>query len=96
MAEEQLYDMIVPPGVPRSVIRDVIKKFDVQVVERARPLKYANMDGDERTLIAFRGKREGVGEGEAYVFERLKNFIDDEQERAPGQERAPEPEEPAT
>lgn len=90
MAEEQLYDMIVPPGVPRSVIRDVIKKFDVQVVERARPLKYANMDGDERTLIAFRGKREVVEEIEAYVFERLKNFIDDEQKRAP------EPEEPAT
>ncbi|RPJ52667.1 MAG: hypothetical protein EHJ95_03610 [Methanobacteriota archaeon] len=90
MAEEQLYDMIVPPGVPRSVIRDVIKKFDVQMVERARPLKYANMDGDERSLIAFRGKREVVEEVEAYVFEQLKRFIDDEQERAP------EPEKPAT
>jgi hypothetical protein len=87
MAEEQLYDMILPPGVPRSVIRDVVKNFDVQVVERARPLKYANMDGDERTLIAFRGKREVVEEVEAYVFERLESFINDEPERAPESEK---------
>lgn len=90
MTEEQLFDMILPPGVPRSVIRDVIKKFDVQVVERARPLKYANMDGDERALIAFRGKREVVEEVEAYVFEQLQKFINDETERAT------EPEKPVT
>ncbi len=75
MAEEELYDMLVPPGVPRKMIYDVVEKYDVEVVRRQQKMSFANMDGDARELIAFRGKREVVEEVQKYLFEQLKEFI---------------------
>jgi hypothetical protein len=77
MAEEELYDVLLPPGVPRKIIVDVIKKFDVQVVERTEKLSFANMEGDERQLLAFRGKKEVVTEVEKYILEKLQEFINE-------------------
>ena len=76
MAEEELYDVIIPPGVPRTIIIDITKKFDVQVVERKMPLYFANMDGVEREVLAFRGKREVIIEVEKYLKEELAKFIE--------------------
>lgn len=73
--EEELYDMLVPPGVPRKMIYDVVEKYDVEVVRRQRKMSFANMDGDSRELIAFRGKREVVEEVQEYLFAQLKEFI---------------------
>ena len=56
--EEPLYDIIIPPGVPQKLIVDISKKFDVTVGERKEKIKFANMEGDERELLAFRGKLE--------------------------------------
>ncbi|KDE56155.1 hypothetical protein [Methanoculleus sp. MH98A] len=75
MAEEELYDMLVPPGVPRKMIYDVVEKYDVEVVRRQRKMSFANMDGDARELIAFRGKKEVVEEVQKYLFEQLKEFV---------------------
>ncbi|MDN7013054.1 hypothetical protein FGW20_08375 [Methanoculleus sp. FWC-SCC3] len=75
MAEEELYDMLVPPGVPRKMIYDVVEKYDVEVVRRQQKMAFANMDGDARELIAFRGKREVVEEVQKYLFEQLKEFV---------------------
>ncbi|MDD2473978.1 MULTISPECIES: hypothetical protein [unclassified Methanoculleus] len=73
--EEQLYDMLVPPGVPRKMIYDVVEKYDVEVVRRPQKLSFANMDGDIRELLAFRGKREVVEEVQKYLLARLKEFV---------------------
>ncbi len=67
--------MIVPPGVPRSMLYEVLEKFDVEVVQRPRRLRFANMDGDVRELLAFRGKKEVVEEVQDYLFKRLKEFV---------------------
>lgn len=75
MAEEELFDLLVPPGVPRKMIYDVAEKYDVEVVRRQRKMSFANMDGDMRELIAFRGKREVVEEVQEYLFARLNEFI---------------------
>lgn len=75
--EEQLYDVLVPPGVPQKIILDISQKFDVKVVDRKERLYFANMTGDERNLIAFRGKLEVVQEVEKYMKERLMKFIDE-------------------
>ena len=77
MAEEELYDMLVPPGVPRKMIYDVVEKYDVEVVRRPQRMSFANMDGDARELIAFRGKKEVVEEVQKYLFARLKEFIEE-------------------
>ena len=55
--EEPLYDVLIPPGVPRKLILDVTKKFDVKVVERMEKLKFANMEGDERELARVPGHK---------------------------------------
>ena len=80
MAEE-MFDVIIPPGVPRSVIRDVVKKFDVQVVERPVKMQLGNMEGEERLLMAFRGKKEVIEAVETYMLDRLREFIAEEDRR---------------
>ena len=76
MAEEEtLYDIIIPPGVPQKLIVEISKKFDVTVVERKEKIKFANMEGDERELLAFRGKLETVQQVEKYILEQLRTFV---------------------
>jgi hypothetical protein len=73
--DEQLYDIIIPPGVPQKLILDISKKFDVTVVDRKEKIKFANMEGDERELLAFRGKLEEMKKVEKYMLEQLKEFV---------------------
>ena len=73
--DEQLYDIIIPPGVPQKLILDISKKFDVTVVDRKEKIKFANMDGDERELLAFRGKLEEMKKVEKYMREQLMEFV---------------------
>ena len=75
--EEQLFDIIVPPGVPQKIILDISTKFDVEVVDRREKIKFANMEGDERDLLAFRGKLEVMQKVEAYMRNELNKFITD-------------------
>ena len=74
--EEDLFDAIVPIGTPRSVIRDVLKKFPVQLVERKLPVYIGNMEGDEREILAFRGPLPVVQEVEKYIREELTVFAE--------------------
>ena len=73
--EEQLYDVLIPPGVPQKLIIEIPKKFNVKVVERSQKLKFANMEGDERELLAFRGKLDVVKEVEKYMLDQLRAFV---------------------
>ena len=76
MAETDDVDLIVPPGTPRTIIRDIALTFVVEMVTVTRPLNYANMVNDERELIAFRGKPDEVKKVEAFLVEKLKEFIE--------------------
>ena len=76
MVETDDGDLIVPPGTPRTIIRDIALTFDVEMVTVTRPLNYANMVNDERELIAFRGKPDEVKKVEAFLVEKLKEFIE--------------------
>jgi hypothetical protein len=73
--EEPLYDIIIPPGTPQKIIVDISKKFDVTVVDRREKIKFANMEGDERDLLAFRGKLEVMQKVEVYMREQLNAFV---------------------
>lgn len=73
--DEQLYDLIFPPGTPRTVIRDVIQNFDVELVDRQEKLEFANMEGDLRNLIAARGKKDVMIKVEAFFREKMKEYI---------------------
>jgi len=73
--EEKLYDILIPPGVPQKLIIEISKKFDVTVVERKEKIKFANMEGDERELLAFRGKLETVQQVEKYMLDQLRTYV---------------------
>jgi len=73
--EEPLYDIIIPPGVPQKLIVDISKKFEVTIVDRKEKIKFANMEGDERDLLAFRGKLEVMQKVEAYMRDQLNAFV---------------------
>lgn len=75
--EEQLFDIVIPPGVPQKIIFDITNKFDVEVVDRREKIKFANMEGDERDLLAFRGTMEVMQKVEAYLREELNKFVTD-------------------
>ena len=77
MEEEQYYDLVFPPGTPRKIIRAILDKFDVELVERGEKMNFANMEGDVRNLIAARGKRDTMIEVEKYFKEQVRNFIDE-------------------
>ncbi len=72
------YDVLVPPGVPRSIMMEITEKFDVEIVERPREMKFANMDGDIRNLLAFRADLETAQKVEKYIYDELKKYIDND------------------
>lgn len=73
--EDELFDLLIPPGVPSKMIIEITQKFDLEVVERKERMYFANMEGDERELLAFRGRREDLEKAHAYLIEELKKFI---------------------
>jgi hypothetical protein len=75
--DEKLYDILIPPGVPRKLIVEISKKFDVKVVERMEKIKFANMEGDDRELLAFRGKLDVIQQVEKYMLEQLRAFVEE-------------------
>ncbi|KQC04025.1 MAG: hypothetical protein APR53_00255 [Methanoculleus sp. SDB] len=75
---EETFDMIIPPGTPRSIIADIVNNFDVEIVHRKERMYFANMDGDMRELLAFRGKKDVIEKVQEQVFQKLKEFIGEE------------------
>ncbi len=75
MTDAEEVDLVIPPGTPRSIIRDIALQFDVEMVRVTRPLSYANMVNDERELIAFRGKKDEIAKVEEYLLAKLQEFI---------------------
>jgi len=71
----ELFDLLIPPGVPRKMIMEITQKFDVEIVERKERLYFANMEGEERELLAFRGRREELEKAQDYLMDELKKFI---------------------
>jgi len=79
MTETELYDVVIPPGVPRSIIKEIVEKFPGELVESRQRLNFANMDGDERDLLAFRSDLATAQAVEQFIYDRLKTFIGEEE-----------------
>jgi hypothetical protein len=73
--DTELYDILIPPGVPRKMIAELLQKHDVELVARKERLYFANMTGDERELLAFRGKQDVILAVEEDMIRMLDEFI---------------------
>ena len=78
MTETELYDVVIPPGVPQKVIKQIVEQFQGEIVESRQQLHFANMDGDERDLLAFRSDLATAQAVEQFIYDQLKDFIGEE------------------
>jgi hypothetical protein len=65
-----LYDLAIPLGMPVSVIRELVEKFELDLIKRDAKM---DMTGEvmDREILVLRGDLETVTEAEKYMFEAL-------------------------
>ena len=66
---EGLYDLMIPPGVPESLIVELVDEFDLEPVTRLANVEIVELD--PRELMALRGELETVNEAHDYMVKRM-------------------------
>jgi hypothetical protein len=71
-----LYDLAIPLGMPVSVIRELVEKFDLDLVRRKARM---DMTGEEmdREILVLRGDMETIMAAKRYMFEALDKKTDE-------------------
>jgi len=81
-AEEQagLYDLVIPPGVPVTLINELISEFDLEPHAKKSSGSIEEGEFFDMALIVLRGDLETVRRAEKYLFdvfdERIGCFED--------------------
>jgi len=75
-----LYDLAIPLGMPVSIIRDLVEKFELDLVRRKVKM---DMTGEimDREILVLRGDLETVSAAEKYMFEALDRKTEDWQKK---------------
>jgi len=71
-----LYDLAIPLSMPVTVIRDLVEKFDLDLVRRKGKME---MTGEvmDREILVLRGDIETVMAAKKYMFEALDKKMDE-------------------
>ncbi|MHA1265497.1 MAG: hypothetical protein ACTSRS_09705 [Candidatus Helarchaeota archaeon] len=69
MAEEEQFDLRLPPGIPNleEILSDVLKKFEVKLI--------APKNLDQLYYMALRGKLKDVQAAKEYIRKRLEEMV---------------------
>ena len=70
---EGLYDLMIPPGVPESVIVELVEEFDLEPVSRTANVDIVEVD--PREILMLRGDLETVNEAHDYMIKRTHEVI---------------------
>lgn len=73
---EGLYDLAIPPGIPVSVIRELVEKFEVDLVKRRAKVDVIG-EVDEREILVLRGDLDTIKQAEKYMFEALGRKLEE-------------------
>lgn len=73
---QELYDLVIPPGTVVSIIYDIVEEFDLEPVTRKVFVGVAN--SEEREVLALRGPLEKVQAAEKFLYEEMKAWIESE------------------
>ncbi len=73
---EGLYDLAIPPGIPVSVIRELVEKFEVDLVKRRAKVDVIG-EVDEREILVLRGDLDTIKQAEEYMFEALDRKLEE-------------------
>ncbi len=71
-----MYDLAIPLGMPVSVIRELVEKFELDLVRRKARM---DMTGEEmdREILVLRGDLETVMAAKEYMFQALDRKTDE-------------------
>jgi hypothetical protein len=71
---EDLYDLIIPMGVPISIITDMIEMFELEVTDRL--ISITEPEVAQTPVIALRGPLESVLEAEKFMKQEMKIWLE--------------------
>ena len=83
---EGLYDLAIPLGMPISVIRELVDKFELDAVRRKAKVDMTGEVMTDREILVLRGDLETVLAAKEYMFQALdrkvESWSDETTERA--------------
>jgi hypothetical protein len=74
---EDIYELVLPPGIPSKVIIAVCKEFNTDVVSAYADVETGLADVTSRDLLAFRADKETIEKIREFVIEETRKFIDE-------------------
>jgi hypothetical protein len=74
---EDVYELVLPPGIPSKVIIAACKEFNTDVVSAYADVETGLADVTSRDLLAFRADKETIEKIRKFVVEETRKFIND-------------------
>ena len=74
---EDVYELVLPPGIPSKIIIAVCKEFNTDVVSAYADVETGLADITSRDLLAFRADKETIEKIRQFVVEETRKFIDE-------------------
>jgi hypothetical protein len=74
---EDIYELVLPPGIPSKVIIAVCQEFNTDVVSAYADVETGLADVTSRDLLAFRADKETIEKIREFVIEETRKFIDE-------------------
>jgi hypothetical protein len=74
---EDVYELVLPPGIPSKVIIAACKEFNTDVVSAYADVETGLADVTSRDLLAFRADKETIEKIREFVEEETRKFINE-------------------
>jgi len=74
---EDVYELVLPPGIPSRVIIAACKEFNTDVVTAYADVETGLADVTSRDLLAFRADKETIEKIRKFVIEETTKFINE-------------------
>ncbi len=74
---EDVYEFVLPPGIPSKVIIAACKEFNTDVVSAYVDVETGLTDVTGRDLLAFRADKETIEKIRKFVIEETRKFINE-------------------
>lgn len=74
---EDVYELVLPPGIPSKVIIAACEEFNTDVVKAYADVETGLADVTSRDLLAFRADKETIEKIREFVEEETRKFINE-------------------
>jgi hypothetical protein len=74
LENQELYDLIIPPGTVVSIIYDMVEEFGLEPVTRKMFVGIVN--SEEREVLVLRGSLEKVQAAEKFLLEEMHAWLE--------------------